>query len=124
LARIVVKHRNHLRAWKASIHAEAQKAWPTAAAPISAGPLRVTIVYLCARNPADVDNIIKPILDALVGVAIKDDLLVTDIDSHRRPLAAPPAAVNLPPLLQQGIASGRECVYVRVSAAQPLRSYL
>jgi hypothetical protein len=86
--------------------------------------VRITIVYLCAGNPADVDNVVKPILDALVGLVIMDDLQVTDIDSHRRAVAEPLAATNLPPLLERGIATRQECVYVRVSDAQHLRSYL
>jgi hypothetical protein len=118
------KSRKHLQAWKAFVRGEAEKAWPAAGAPMYAARVRITMVYLCEGRPADVDNIIKPILDALVGLVIKDDLQVADIDSHRRFLAELPDTASLPALLQRGIASGRECVYVRVSAAQDLRSYL
>jgi hypothetical protein len=117
------KSRRHLQLWKALVRAEAGKVWPAAVAPMSSVRVRITIVHLYTGRPADVDNIIKPIVDALVGLVIKDDLQVIDVDSHRRPLAAPHPA-NLPALLEQGIASKREFVYVRLSAAQHLRNYL
>ena len=39
---------------------------------------------MCDSSPADIDNSIKPIQDALVGVVLADDFQVTDVDSHRR----------------------------------------
>jgi crossover junction endodeoxyribonuclease RusA len=112
------KSRKHLQAWKAFVRGEAEKVWPAAVAPMYSPRVRITIVYLCEGRPADVDNIVKPILDALVGLVIMDDLQVTDIDSHRRFLVELSDAASLPPLLQRGIASNRECVYVRVSAGR------
>ncbi|HIG48948.1 MAG TPA: RusA family crossover junction endodeoxyribonuclease [candidate division Zixibacteria bacterium] len=45
------------------------------------------MVYLGETNaPVDTHNIIKPIQDGLVGLVYDDDLLVTDVESHRRPL--------------------------------------
>lgn len=35
--------------------------------PLTTGELRLTIVYLAGDSPADIDNIIKPIQDALAG---------------------------------------------------------
>ncbi len=103
---------------------EAAKLWVNGTPPVSLPALRFTIVYLCDESPADIDNIIKPIQDALVGLVFEDDFLVSDVDSHRRFLDEPIDVTNLPPLLQSGVAAGSECVYVRVSDAQGLRSYL
>jgi hypothetical protein len=94
------------------------------AAPLAGISLRLTIVYLCEAAPADTDNIIKPILDAIVGLVIEDDLLVSDVDGHRRFLTERIVLASLPPLLQSALLSGTECVYVRVSKAEDLRSYL
>lgn len=91
---------------------------------MSSPALRFTIVYLCDESPADIDNIIKPIQDALVGLVFEDDFLVSDVDSHRRSLQEPIDVTNLPRLLQNGVSGGSECVYVRVSDAQDLRVYL
>jgi len=106
------------------VHGEARKVWANGTPPVSSPPLRFSIVYLCDSSPADIDNIIKPIQDALVGLVFQDDFLVSDVDSHRRFLAEPIDVTTLPTLLQSGVALGNECVYVRVSDAQDLRSYL
>ncbi len=86
--------------------------------------MHLTLVYLCDDTPVDVDNIIKPIQDALIGLVYEDDLLIADVESHRRPLADAFDITNYPPLLVKGILSGKECVYVRVSNSQPLENYL
>lgn len=117
------KKRANLQNWKAFVAAEAAKTWPAGAQPL-AGDLRVTLVYLAANDPADVDNIIKPIQDALVGMVYEDDFDVCDVDCHRRFLSDPIDVTDLPPILQAGVAQANECVYVRVSDALNLRAFL
>ena len=46
--------------------------------------LMVTITYFYDSRPIDVDNIPKPILDALKGVAYVDDNQVTDLLCRKR----------------------------------------
>lgn len=118
------KNRTNLQSWKDFVREEAMRTWSIDTPPVSSPALRFSIVYLCDSSPADIDNIIKPIQDALVGLIFEDDFLVSDVDSHRRFLAEPIDVTTLPPLLQSGVASGNECVYVRVSDAQDLRSYI
>lgn len=117
------RNRRNLQAWKAFVTAEAAKTWPVDAQPF-AGDLRVTLVYLAADDAADVDNIIKPIQDALVGMVYQDDFAVCDVDCHRRFLSDPIDLTDLPLLLQAGVANADECVYVRVSDATELKDYL
>ena len=74
--------------------------------------------------PSRPDNIIKPIQDALVGAIYDDDLLISDVESHRRPLTGVFDIAKHPVLLVDGILSGTECVYVRITDAQPLENYL
>jgi crossover junction endodeoxyribonuclease RusA len=81
-------------------------------------------VYLCDDSPADIDNIVKPIQDALVGVVYADDSLITDVDSHRRFITDGIDLTNLPRLLIRGAESGEECVYVSVSLSENLEVYL
>lgn len=116
------KRRANLQSWKAFVRAAAQRIWRDEVA--VQVPCQLTIVYFCLDNPADIDNIIKPIQDALVGLVYEDDAAVSDVDSHRRPLTEPFDLTRLPPLLLEAIATGQECVYVRVTAAQPLEFYL
>ncbi|MEH1836483.1 MAG: RusA family crossover junction endodeoxyribonuclease [Nostoc sp.] len=102
---------------------EAQKVWKDNS-PINKGELQLTLVYLCDEFPADIDNIIKPIQDALVDLVFEDDSLVSDVDSHRRFLSDPIEIKSLPSLLQRAVLIGKECVYVKVSEPQPLEKYL
>ena len=81
------------------------------------GELRLTLVYLCKDPTPDIDNIIKPIQDALKGLVMTDDSQVADVDSHRRFLDATFDLSRLPSLLLFGIAKQMECVTCESGAA-------
>jgi crossover junction endodeoxyribonuclease RusA len=117
------KNRENLQAWKGYIYGRARNEW-SGGTPSTKVGLRLTLVYLCDDSPADIDNIIKPIQDALVGVVYADDSLISDVDSHRRFLSDAIDLTNLPPLLIKGISLGEECIYVRVCLAENLEAYL
>ncbi|MCC5625326.1 RusA family crossover junction endodeoxyribonuclease [Nostoc sp. CHAB 5715] len=117
------KKRENLQAWKNFVRVEAQKIWKDRSV-IKQGDLQLTLVYLCDDFPADTDNIIKPIQDALVGLVFEDDSLVSDVESHRRFMSDPIEIKSLPSLLQRAVMTGKECVYVKVSESQPLEKYL
>lgn len=116
------KSRKNLQAWKNYVCAEANKTWSGTLH--TSSNLHLTLVYLYDDAPVDVDNIIKPIQDALVGLIYDDDLLISDIDSHRRPLTGAFEIAKCPNLLVNGILAGTECVYVRISESKPLENYL
>ena len=90
----------------------------------STGQFHFTLVYLCTGKTADVDNIIKPIQDALRGLVYADDALIVDVDGHRRLLTGIFDLTRLPPLLSAGVVSQKECVYMRVQESRPLEDYL
>ncbi|MBX9256455.1 RusA family crossover junction endodeoxyribonuclease [Desmonostoc muscorum CCALA 125] len=117
------KKKENLQAWKNFVRVEAQKVWKDNS-PIKKGDLQMTLVYLCDDFPADTDNIIKPIQDALVDLVFEDDSLVSDVDSHRRFMSDPIDIISLPSLLQRAVITGKECVYVKVSESQTLEKYL
>ena len=48
------------------------------------GPVCITLVYLYDEAALDVDNILKPVQDALVGLVFSDDSIVTNAISRRR----------------------------------------
>lgn len=116
------RNRTNLQAWKRYVQSEATKTWTGQA--YSTGDFQLTLVYLYDRDPVDIDNIIKPIQDALVGIIYDDDLRITDVESHRRPLNGIFNLTQCPIPLIQGIISGTECVYVRVCTPRSLESYL
>lgn len=117
------KNRENLQAWKDYIYGRARNEWIGGTPYVKIG-LRLTLVYLCDDSPADIDNIIKPIQDALVGIVYADDALISDVDSHRRFLSDAIDITNLPPLLIQGVTLGEECIYIRVCLAKNLETYL
>lgn len=116
------RNRSNLQSWKNFVCNEACKRWSGAL--YTDCDLHLTLIYLCDKDPVDVDNIIKPIQDALVGIIYEDDLLISDVDSHRRPLTGDFNIAKYPKLLIQGILLGKECVYVRITDSQPLENYL
>lgn len=117
------KNRENLQAWKDYVYGRARIDW-IGGTPIATQGLRLMLVYLCNDSPADIDNIIKPIQDALVGVVYADDSLISDVDSHRRFLSDAIDVTNLPPLLVEGVTLGEECIYIRVSLADNLEVYI
>jgi hypothetical protein len=118
-----VKRRKTLQAWKEIVRQHAATAWQGRPA-IPSGALQLTVVYLYDGPRADADNIIKPIQDALSGVIFKDDALVSDVESHLRPLATSFEAARLPAPLLAHLATGSEGVYLRLAPARPLEDYL
>ena len=72
------KNRENLQAWKDYVYGRARIDW-IGGTPIATQGLRLMLVYLCNDFPADIDNIIKPIQDALVGVVYADDSLISDV---------------------------------------------
>lgn len=115
--------RSSLRKWKIFVQAEALQTWSSTAVHQD-GDLQFTLVYLCDEAPPDIDNIIKPIQDALCGLVYSDDTLIADVDSHRRSFKGTFDLTRLPQLLLRGIALQDECVYVRVSNSRSLEEYL
>lgn len=60
------------------------------------------------------DNIVKPILDALKGFVFVDDSQVADLASRRRNIAGP-FTVNLDShVLAEALANGREFLHIRI----------
>ena len=112
---VQARRRQRVREWQQFVADQAAKTWEQA--PITDQHLQLTLVYLCGDAPVDTDNIIKPILDALKGLIYEDDVQITDVESRRRPLASlfDYNVDKWPDQLLQGLLSGNECVYLRLS---------
>jgi len=107
------RRRDRLPPWRAAIRDAAEKRWMSGDAPVEQG-VSVEITHFFVGAPGDVDNIIKPILDALVGLVFVNDSQVTDVVSRRRNLAGP-YTIELPStVLTDALANGREFLHIRV----------
>ena len=69
--------------------------------------------------PADVDNIVKPILDAVKGFVFVDDSQVTDLASRRRSIDGPYTVGLVSVVLADALATGKEFLHVRVTSSSP-----
>src|SRR6516225_10262980 len=92
---------NRLRQWKEFVQSEARRYWTPAHVPAD-GPICITLVYLYDEAAPDVDNIMKPILDALIGIAYPDDAMVTDVIGRKRKRGAPFNLSRVRPCLMGG----------------------
>lgn len=99
------KNRTNYQIWKNYLYGQARREWQ--GTPLTKDKkVKLTVVYLCDDNPADIDNIIKPIQDGLIGVVLADDIQVIDLDIHRRFLSEPIDIIHLPARLREGVLQG------------------
>ncbi len=70
--------------WRQDVERAARAQW-TGGGP-DGGAVSVTITYFFVSDAPDVDNVPKPILDALNGLVFVDDRQVTDLLSRKRDL--------------------------------------
>ena len=103
------------QAWIEEVRRQAKKQW-NRPAPLPDEAFAATLVFLYDSDPIDVDNIIKPILDALKEVVYPDDVLITDVTAYRRQFADAFDLATLPKVLVTAILNEKECVYVRICA--------
>lgn len=111
-------NKKNAKAWRDYIFGRAFSEWK--GLPITKAPLKFTVVYLCEGDPGDINNIIKPIQDAINALVYSDDSLVWDVSGHMRLLSDPIDLIGLPDKLAEAVIRGVDCVYVRVSASSDL----
>jgi len=62
----------------------------------------------------DLDNIAKPILDAMQGIAYGNDLQVRDLRVRWEPIAGSFQALHMSPLVALAFSRGDESLWIRV----------
>ena len=76
------RRRALVRQWTQNVRDAAEQYWD-GSLPV-ARPMMVSILYIFDRGALDVDNIPKPILDALKGLIYFDDHQITDLICRKR----------------------------------------
>ena len=112
------RRRDRLREWKEFVKSEAQR-YRTSSDLNVGSPVCITLVYLYNEAALDVDNILKPIQDALIGLVFSDDFLVTDAICRRRQLGGVFDLSRASSVLIEGFEYGNEFVYVHIAGAPP-----
>jgi hypothetical protein len=105
------------RRWKAEVTKAAMVAWGVGVDPLVD---KVQIHVTCYHDsalPLDVDNMLKPIQDALCGVVYVDDSQLTDTHGHLRDINEPYRVKGMTPARADGFVSNGPFVHIRIEAA-------
>ena len=102
--------------WIRSVEGAARDIWGSET-PFT-GPVMITITYIFDDTPLDVDNISKPILDALEGVVFENDAQVFDLLCRKRHVRRILDIGSPPDELLDIIINPREAVHIQVEALE------
>ena len=78
----------------------------------------MTITYFFENVDLDLDNIPKPILDALKGLIYNDDSQITDLICRKRERNRDMQVLNASPILQEFLDRPGQFLHISVSEAQ------
>ncbi len=105
--------RANLTAWRATVAGAAALKWPN---PPFTGDLKAVIINFYAGNApsVDVDNLAKPILDAMQGIVYNKDRQIVQAEIAHLKIGAPFAIAGVRPIIVAGLQAGNQFVYVRI----------
>lgn len=109
--------KKRLKEWKTLVRQEAEICW-TSSHQQADGPVCVTLICLFDGSP-DIDNVIKPILDSLIGLVYSDDCKITDIIARKRKPYGEFDLSRISPTLLEGFDHGGEFTYIHIADAPP-----
>ena len=98
---------------------EAEKYW-SSEQKTATGLVMLQITYFYDSVKIDVDNIVKPIQDPIIGLAYVDDDQVTDVLARKRNLSTNFKVKNMTSILAEGFARGNEFLHIVVIDAPDL----
>jgi crossover junction endodeoxyribonuclease RusA len=107
-----------IQRWKAAVRAAAEVAWPADCPPLD-HEVQIHVTYYHDGAPLDVDNMLKPIQDALCGVVYEDDKQLTDTHGHLRDLNGQYRVRGLTLAQLHGFRSNGPFVHVRIELPSP-----
>ena len=110
------RRRQRFHEWQQDLERAARLVWDTEA-PVAV-PVSVTITYFFDDTPVDVDNIPKPILDALKGLVFQDDSQVYDLLCRKRNRADNLRIEGPSQGLLAALDNSKQVLHIKVTAAQ------
>ena len=105
-----------LRLWRGEVQSAVKQHWAEGEL-LASGLLMITIMYFYNDRSLDIDNVPKPILDALKGIVFEDDNQVTDLICRKRKLVPTLNAPKPSSVLDEELHRRKEFVYVLVERA-------
>lgn len=106
-------NRAKLQEWKAKVGQAAAEAMPIEMQATSE-PVQVIITHYCITQISDLDNIIKPIVDAMKILVYVDDRQVTDLTVKRRQIKEFADVSGISSEIAEALAAGQEFIYVKI----------
>lgn len=80
----------------------------------------VEVIYFYDTTSPDVDNMVKPIQDALLGLIYEDDRQVVHASGRKRNINKPLRIRGISAVMARGFVSGDDFVYVKVTREKDL----
>jgi crossover junction endodeoxyribonuclease RusA len=111
------QNRASLQRWKAEVNSAARQRWPSGLSPQS-GDLKIHITYYFDGSHPDVDNIIKPIQDALKGLIYEDDHQIVSTHCNKKDINGSYKIRNANPLIVEGFSKGEDFLYILIEEYQ------
>ncbi len=102
--------------WIQTVQQVARREWGTE--PPHPGAVAVTITYFFDGGSPDVDNIPKPVLDALKGIVYDDDGQVSDLLCRKRDLGEELLIQNPSATLLRSLADHQPLLHISVTEAK------
>jgi hypothetical protein len=102
--------------WKAKVSAAATSAWPAGERPLSS-KVQIHVTFYHESAPLDVDNMLKPIQDALCGIVYLDDAQLTETHGYLRDINAQYRVKGMTPAQASGFVSNGAFVHIRIEEA-------
>jgi Holliday junction resolvase RusA-like endonuclease len=109
------RRRSRRDEWKLDVQNAAKQIWCND--PPFNGEVMVTITYLFEGASLDVDNIPKPILDAIKGLVYVDDSQVSDLLCRKRDMKGDLRIANPSSLLLETLRDSEQFLHVAVVSA-------
>lgn len=101
------------RAYKARIESAARSVLPAEFIPLTE-LLNIVITYYYEGSTPDIDNIIKPIQDSLIGVIYVDDNQIADTRSRKKEINGSYKVRNASLQIVQAFCIGTEFIHVKI----------
>jgi crossover junction endodeoxyribonuclease RusA len=105
--------RRALAAWKQQVRVACLAAWRQGLPPVD-GSVGLRVTYFCEAVISDIDNLVKPIQDALQGIAYYNDQQVSDLTGRRRDIDGTFSVRYMSPALAMAFSDGRAFVHIEV----------
>lgn len=108
--------RKNLTSWRKKVIAEATAVWGTKTPLPSSQPLKVILInfYGGTKSSVDLDNMLKPILDAMQSIVYDDDRQFSQAEITHASITAVFQIVGAASIIIHTIHAGKPFVFVRI----------